>query len=94
MKYDIVHVVWDDSCGDNFAWKSVEDAIEWEEETTSIGHTVGFLLFETDDYAVITLTYMEMVKDAGHSDTNIHALLRIPKSAIKEMTVLVKAQEE
>jgi hypothetical protein len=86
--YDVVKIIWDDSMSDSLKWRTVEDALDWNEEAVSIIYSVGYLLFEDDGYYVLTLSYHPSVEDAGHTDTNVHGLLRIPKCSVKEIVVL------
>jgi hypothetical protein len=93
MKFDLEHIIWDDSASDSLQWRSVEDAIDYDDDLRSIAHSAGFVIFEDDNYVMLTLSFMEMAEDATASDTNVHGLLRIPKCSIKSRKVLIKSNK-
>jgi len=88
--YPLIKITWDDSITDDGRWKFIEDVIEWSDDITSIGVTVGHLLFEDDNYYVIALSVMYQSKEQTHSTTQAHNVLRIPKAVVTEIKVLEK----
>jgi hypothetical protein len=91
--FPIVKVTWTDSVADDCRWKSIEDAIEWDEETTAHGVTVGHLLYDDGTHVVIALSVMYHTEEQKYSDTAAHSLLRIPKGCIESMITLINAEE-
>jgi hypothetical protein len=92
IKFDIVLIKWDDSVADDFSWKSVDSALEWNEDLFSFVYSIGFLIDNSDEYVLLSLSVMPLAEDAGDKDTNVHGVFRIPKSSILEMKILVKGE--
>ena len=92
IRHDIVLVIWDDAVTDDPTWKSVDDALDWSEDLKSQVYTVGFLLNDEEHYVLLAQSIMPLIEHAGDRDTNANGIFRIPKSAISETKILVKAE--
>lgn len=79
----IVLVFWEDITSSDAAWRDVESAEDWSDETDSIVRQVGFLISKDQEYLVLACSYIPGLELIG-------AVVRIPIPAIKyirEMTI-------
>jgi len=60
MKYPLVLLHWlDHETNGGPGWESFEDQLEWAEEPVAVGKTVGWIIFENEQYLVVVDTFMD-----------------------------------
>jgi len=86
--FDVVYVKWDDAVSGSTDWTSMSDTLDWDDDCSSIGHHIGFVLYETDEYVLLVADIMPMTKDLSLADTNTFSPFRIPKAWILDRILL------
>lgn len=78
--YDMVHIVWTDSCAPGWGWNDLIDL----EMSEYLIDSVGFLIEEDDDSLMLAMSF------AQEDPNKLNAPFVIPKCCIKERNILRK----
>lgn len=80
MKHKIVYVEWIDIASTDSGWRTLEEAMDWADETDSVVRQVGFFLDKDDDYLTLACSYIP--------DWLVGTTIRIPMSTVKHYEVI------
>ena len=83
FSYDMIHVVWTDSCAPGWGWCDLID-LEMHEFLVD---SVGFLIEEDDDSLMLAMSF------AQEDPNKLNAPFVIPKCCIKERYLLKEAPQ-
>ena len=75
MKHKLVYVEWEDIASTDSNWRTLDEALDWADETDSIVRQVGFLLSKDDEFLTLACSYIP--------DWLIGTTIRIPMSTVK-----------
>ena len=80
-KYPLVYCIWEDIQGSSGEWKTVDDAINWNDTEDSLVHQVGFQLDKSDEYVILIDSFFPNQDLVG-------TVIRIPIGAIRKLKII------
>lgn len=80
-KYSLVKIVWEDIIHDDSTWKTIEESLDWADDSGTIVHQVGYLLDEDENHYVLAGS---MFTDGSQ----VSIITKIPRGTVKKIDYL------